>query len=1206
MDEKKNIINTNPWIGLKSYTEDIPLYGRDEEIEALSSRILYNVQTVVYGRSGIGKSSILNAGVFPRLREQGILPVYIRFEHNDKPYINQITEAVDKALETKHYKSKEIVERHLDGDGKPLLDETLWEYFHRMIFTDENGNEITPLIVFDQFEEIFTLEKDHHKVDQFFVELADLLNRTKPTRLVELEEKIYIESGTGQDAPNEAEPMRKGKISMLLKNKNRHRTSFNYLEEDKFHVVLTIREDYLSYLERNTTHIPSLKQNRYCLQPINEEQAAQIIMQPRPGLIDKDTAKLIIEKVTGESNFKLDGIPEILVDSAVLSLYLSRLYDKKPLDEEHITSTLVRKFGDNIIEDFYNESMAEYPQEVVEFLEDNLLNNEGHRENISDYNALNSCHSLTSEMLNSMADVQKIIRKFSYNDTTRIEFIHDILCPVVKQRKEQREQLRIQEEERKKQKAERERLLKQQRRERKRFRLTIIGAVSIFIFIAMCAFSYYWYTQWEHVSYYATIEYVNGWPKGVGGELSGDARAHTPLYYKLSHRGYKNHDTDIEVLSSNPKLPKSPRLLRYELCHNESDKAGMAYNECLKAVKTVQFVEGENGKVDKEIMKDESGNVLFVISYFYLDKQNAWAQYLNSNGTAMKIRDNEIDRFKISWDSVANNTWMVSSIRYYDRDGVCLSIGNNISGFLWKYPSERLTIRYQLDELGLPTQFNAYNAISTYHRADTIDVRYFKEVSTEAELSQEADNGEGFVRCLTVGQTDYLYKKGEGTSRTKVVTQTDNRGNVIKRQAVGEMPTASPALVRYTYQSSTGYLTKEEKLDGNNHPYGQSFNDIYMKMWAYDAQGRLTHELHKSKGQQTAYEYKANYKPTIEMRETLRLFPIRSYVQQIDSIGKNRRSVSFYGEHHQMINQTKDVGQAGENDTISFHRAVYEVRDHTTTTYFYFYDASAQAETPAPTRENADLKAVSYYKRIECRDDKGNLQSMQIMDAQGQIVRSMKYIIQDGETIGRGVMGVDGDFVRCPNWEEERFCYYKIYFTKDFNKQYVGLHAYNEFGQLSAFDLGNGNYGKVEYKTYFARKGFVSEDGNNERISLMNDYKQCEFKAATLLSAQEIPYLHILSKNSDLYNAGLRDNDRLVSVGTWKLGMPLAGLSAQWEQLSTAGGRCAFEVYRYEHNALQRKVFNVYASGNHTFAEYHPMRLTIQEDAVWKHFVSHP
>ena len=36
--------------------------------------------TVLYGRSGLGKTSLLRAGLFPLLRERHFLPVYVRFE----------------------------------------------------------------------------------------------------------------------------------------------------------------------------------------------------------------------------------------------------------------------------------------------------------------------------------------------------------------------------------------------------------------------------------------------------------------------------------------------------------------------------------------------------------------------------------------------------------------------------------------------------------------------------------------------------------------------------------------------------------------------------------------------------------------------------------------------------------------------------------------------------------------------------------------------------------------------------------------------------------------------------------------------------------------------------------------------------------------------------------------------------------------------
>src|ERR1700712_2165801 len=77
--------DTSLFIGLQSYTEaqaDI-FYGRDEETDRLTSLVKANTLTIVFGKSGTGKTSLLNAGVFPRLRKNYCLPFRIRLEFND-------------------------------------------------------------------------------------------------------------------------------------------------------------------------------------------------------------------------------------------------------------------------------------------------------------------------------------------------------------------------------------------------------------------------------------------------------------------------------------------------------------------------------------------------------------------------------------------------------------------------------------------------------------------------------------------------------------------------------------------------------------------------------------------------------------------------------------------------------------------------------------------------------------------------------------------------------------------------------------------------------------------------------------------------------------------------------------------------------------------------------------------------------------------
>lgn len=69
----------SPYKGLQSFNENDRdlFYGRDRAIEELLKRVNDNPLLVVAGVSGTGKSSVIKAGVLPRLREEGyeILPV---------------------------------------------------------------------------------------------------------------------------------------------------------------------------------------------------------------------------------------------------------------------------------------------------------------------------------------------------------------------------------------------------------------------------------------------------------------------------------------------------------------------------------------------------------------------------------------------------------------------------------------------------------------------------------------------------------------------------------------------------------------------------------------------------------------------------------------------------------------------------------------------------------------------------------------------------------------------------------------------------------------------------------------------------------------------------------------------------------------------------------------------------------------------------
>ena len=73
------------FLGLQPYTEAdaYRFKGRTEESQELFRLIVRNDYTVCYAESGEGKTSLLNAGVFPLLRENMFFPIKITFTSDD-------------------------------------------------------------------------------------------------------------------------------------------------------------------------------------------------------------------------------------------------------------------------------------------------------------------------------------------------------------------------------------------------------------------------------------------------------------------------------------------------------------------------------------------------------------------------------------------------------------------------------------------------------------------------------------------------------------------------------------------------------------------------------------------------------------------------------------------------------------------------------------------------------------------------------------------------------------------------------------------------------------------------------------------------------------------------------------------------------------------------------------------------------------------
>ncbi|MBE7472068.1 MAG: hypothetical protein DPW09_18805 [Anaerolineae bacterium] len=147
----------NPYKGLEAYRLcDAELfYGRDQVINELLARLQHSRLTILHAESGAGKSSLLQAGISPRLLAQGHLPVHLR-PYNRPPGL-VIKQAFLPDL----------------SDMPELAQARLRDFLRRV--TGVLGQQAALYLFLDQFEEIFTLTDELTRT-AFVEELAECLD----------------------------------------------------------------------------------------------------------------------------------------------------------------------------------------------------------------------------------------------------------------------------------------------------------------------------------------------------------------------------------------------------------------------------------------------------------------------------------------------------------------------------------------------------------------------------------------------------------------------------------------------------------------------------------------------------------------------------------------------------------------------------------------------------------------------------------------------------------------------------------------------------------------------------------------------------------------------------------------------------------------------------------------------------------------------
>jgi tetratricopeptide (TPR) repeat protein len=453
----------NPWPGLRAFGESDRDYffGRDREAAELFSLVQRASVVVLYGQSGLGKTSLLQAGLFPRLKTLDFFPVRVRFDHGDDvpPLAQQITSAVADELDRLQIKGP-----------RPAPNETLWEYFHRrdVDFWGPRNRLLTPVVVLDQFEEIFTLghrsEKSNARVAEFQKELESLLEHRPPDAVRE-----RLEAN-----PDDA-------LRFDLKK-----------QSVKF--VITLREDFLADLDPWRERMPSLLPNRFRLERMTGQQALEVVQRAGSDVVDPSVARDIVDFVsTSRLKRSSSALEQRDVDPALLSVVCDGLnYSRISRGKPRITADLLTAEREEIMKDFYERTFEGVDPRVRDWVEDRLLTSSGYRDRaaLEDAKGLGLPEADFDVLVN-----RRLLHREERAGVIWLELTHDSLTDPASRSRAVREQ-RVQAEaaqEREKAAAERE---AQVRRQLRKSQLLVTSFGLLFV-IALFAFyvSFRFYRQ---------------------------------------------------------------------------------------------------------------------------------------------------------------------------------------------------------------------------------------------------------------------------------------------------------------------------------------------------------------------------------------------------------------------------------------------------------------------------------------------------------------------------------------------------------------------------------------------------------------------------------------------------------------------------------------------------------------------------------------
>ncbi len=390
--------------GARSFRDD-PIdselfFGRDSEVKEFTHKVLSNRLLVLFGKSGLGKTSLLQAGTFPKLRNANYLPLKIRLNRSSVDTTTLLSDAVAEAC-----KEQKI-------DYTPGRDEGWWEFFKTASFWKGNS-WLTPVIILDQFEEIFTLQNQARR-QKIAAEIGQLVNGGIPERV--------------------REKRRKGR-------------ELEYSEKPpEIKIVISLREEYVGALQELFPQVSNILNERVRLSPMSREHAELAVITPAAVEDNRfKTAPFEYQKETLDHLFEFlcnnEGEIEPFQLQVLCQHIEGQVQNKRETEEVTKVGTSYlgdRKQMESVLQDFYRSAINKLPagkaqRDARELCEFGLLSEGGFRESLSG-RRIKKEYGLNEPQLDILVDA-RLIRREPHLGGYAYELTHDSLAkPVMRNR----------------------------------------------------------------------------------------------------------------------------------------------------------------------------------------------------------------------------------------------------------------------------------------------------------------------------------------------------------------------------------------------------------------------------------------------------------------------------------------------------------------------------------------------------------------------------------------------------------------------------------------------------------------------------------------------------------------------------------------------------------------------------------------------------